>query len=62
MVADNLTTTEFVISMLAARDWSNKEIGAHLGISSNTVKAHLNSAFHKLGINARRDLAQYLLR
>lgn len=62
MVADNLTTTEFVISMLVARDWSNKEIGAHLGISSNTVKAHLTSAFHKLGINARRDLAQYLLR
>lgn len=48
--------------MLAARDWSNKEIGAHLGISSNTVKAHLNSAFHKLGINARKDLSQYLLR
>lgn len=48
--------------MLAARDWSNKEIGAHLGISSNTVKAHLASAFHKLGINARRDLSQYLLR
>ena len=62
MVADNLSTTEFVVAMLAARDWSNKEIGAHLGISTNTVKGHLASVFQKLGISSRKDLTQFLLK
>ena len=60
-VADNLTTTEFAICMLAARDWSNKEIAAHLGVSLNTVKQHLSSAFLKLDITRRQDLEQYML-
>ncbi|MCC8098169.1 MAG: helix-turn-helix transcriptional regulator [Eubacterium sp.] len=37
-VADDLTTTEFTVAMLAARSWSNKEISSHLSISTNTVK------------------------
>lgn len=61
-VADNLTTTEFAVSMLAARDWTNQEIGAHLGVSANTVKSCLSSSFRKLGISRRRDLQQYMLR
>lgn len=61
-VADNLTTTEFAVSMLAARDWTNQEIGAHLGVSANTVKSCLASSFRKLGISRRRDLQQYMLR
>lgn len=61
-VADDLTTTEFAIAMLAARDWSNKEIGAHMGISANTVKQHISSALQKLGITQRKELAQYMLR
>ena len=35
-VADNLTTTEFASSMLAARGWTNVQIAEHLGISPNT--------------------------
>ena len=61
-VADNLTTTEFAVSMLAARGWTNLEIGQHLGVSTNTVKSYLASAFRKLGISKRQDLKQFMLR
>ncbi len=61
-VADDLTTTEFAIAMLAARDWSNKEISSHLDISTNTVKMHISSALQKLGITQRKDLAQFMLK
>lgn len=36
-VADNLSTTEFAIAMLAARGWTNQEIADHLRLSPNTV-------------------------
>ncbi len=61
-VADDLTTTEFAIAMLAARDWSNKEISYHLGVSVNTVKMHVSSALQKLGISQRKDLHQFMLK
>ncbi len=61
-VANDLTTTEFSIAMLAARDWSNKEISAHLGVSPNTVKMHISSALQKLGISQRKELAQFMLK
>ena len=61
-VADDLTTTEFTVAMLAARGWSNKEIGAHLGVSANTVKLHISAALQKLGISQRRELAQFMLK
>lgn len=60
-VADNLTTTEFAASMLAARGWTNREIAEHMGISANTVKSHISSSLQKLGIVRRRDLGQYML-
>ena len=60
-VADNLSTTEFAICMLAARNWSANEIAKHLGISVHTVKHHLNNAYEKLGIKSRKDLKQYML-
>ncbi len=61
-VADCLSTTEFAVAMLAARDWTNKEIGAHLGISTNTVKLHLSSAFQKLCISQRKELTEFMLK
>ncbi len=61
-VADDLTTTEFSIAMLAARDWTNKEISTHLGISVNTVKLHVSSALQKLGISQRKELSRFMLK
>ncbi len=60
-VADNLTTTEFAAAMLAARDWSNKEIAAHMGISEHTVKTYITGALQKLSITKRKDLKNYML-
>ncbi len=60
-VADDLTTTEFAVSMLAARDWTNQEIGDHLGISSNTVRRHISSALQKLHVTQRKELKQFML-
>ena len=61
-VADDLTTTEFAVCMLAARDWSNQDIAAHLHISMATVKRHLSSAMKKLGIPHRHGLQKFMLR
>lgn len=37
---------------------SNREIGAILGISHNTVKNHLKSVFRKIGVTARSQAVQ----
>ena len=60
-VADDLTTTEFAIAMLAARDWTTQEIAEHLKISVNTVKTHISEAMRKLNVQNRKDLKQYML-
>ena len=60
-VADDLSTTEFAAAMLAARGWTNTEIGEHMNISANTVKTHLSQAMKKLHVESRKDLKQYML-
>lgn len=60
-VADALSTTEFAAAMLAARGWTNTEIGEHLNISANTVKNHISQAIKKLHAEGRKDLKRYLL-
>ncbi len=60
-VADNLTTTEFAAAMLAARGWTNQEIGEHMNISPNTVKRYISQVLQKLNINHRQDLKKYML-
>ena len=49
-VADDLTTTEFAMAMLAARSWTNQEIAEYLNISINTVKSHISEAMKKLNV------------
>lgn len=61
-VADDLTTTEFAIAMLAARNWTTQEIAEHLDISANTVKTHVSEAIRKLHIKNRKELKKYMLR
>ena len=60
-VADDLTTTEFAIAMLAARGWTTQEIAKHLNISANTVKTHISEAMRKLHVENRKELKQYML-
>ena len=60
-VADDLTTTEFAASMLAARGWTNQEIADHMHISPNTVKRYISTALEKLGISRRQDLKRFML-
>ena len=60
-VAGNLTTTEFAAAMLAARGWTNAEIGQHMNLSPNTVKRHLSSVMQKLQIRHRQELKKYML-
>ena len=61
-VADNLTSTEFTISMLACRGWTNAEIAGYMGVSAGTVKNRLSSVYSKLGISSRAELADHMLR
>ena len=61
-VADDLTTTEFAVCMLAARGWTTREIARHLNISANTAKHHISEAMKKLKVKNRKDLKQYMLR
>lgn len=61
-VADDLSTTEFAAAMLAARGWTNTEIGEHMNISVNTVKKHISQTMKKLHIKDRKELKNYMLR
>lgn len=61
-VADDLTTLEFTVAMLACRGWSNDEIATYLEVSRGTVKNRLSSAYAKLGIASRSELKQFMLR
>ncbi len=60
-VADNLTTSEFSVAMLAARGWTNQEISQHMGISENTVKRYISTIFQKLHITQRKELKKHML-
>ena len=61
-VADNLTTTEFTIAMLANRGWTNSEIAEYMGVTERTVKQRLTDIFNKLSITNRKQLKNYMLR
>lgn len=61
-IADNLTTTEFTIAMLANRGWTNTEIADFMKMTVRTVKQHLSSVFNKLSIDNRGQLKSYMLR
>ena len=52
----NLTTRERQVALLAATGQHDQGIAVRLGISPRTVQVHLLRAYHKLGINSRREL------
>lgn len=45
------------IARLCSEGHTNKEIGRLLGISDNTVRAHLTLIFRRFGLKSRTDLA-----
>ena len=47
--------------LVVAQGNSNKEIGANLFISEQTVKNHLHNIFDKLGVSDRLELALYAI-
>ena len=50
---ESLSRREVQVIQLLARGKRNKEIGDALGISEQTVAAHLKSVYHKLRVNDR---------
>jgi len=60
---DGLTPREWEILTLLAQGCLYKEIAAQLGISANTVRAHLHAIYRKLGVKSRtRAVVRYLQR
>ncbi len=53
--ATPLTNREREILALLADGLGNKQIAARLGISTNTVKTHLELLFEKLGVSSRAE-------
>jgi DNA-binding NarL/FixJ family response regulator len=58
----DLTERELEVVRLVASGCKNREVGNSLSISERTVKSHLTSIFHKLGVRDRVGLVMYALR
>jgi DNA-binding CsgD family transcriptional regulator len=52
-----LTTSERRVADLAAAGQTNRDIAQTLYVTPKTVEVHLSSAYRKLGIGSRRELA-----
>lgn len=52
----HLTKRELQVMELMRKGLTNKDIAARLGISINTIKKHLSSAFEKRGVRHRRQM------
>lgn len=57
----DLTEREKDVLRLMVTGVNNDEIGAQLVISTNTVRNHVRSIFHKLGVNTRVEAVVYAL-
>jgi len=57
---DRLTGKEIQVATLVWQGLTNKDIGAVLGTSEQVVKNYLRTAFDKLGVWTRLELALYV--
>jgi len=55
-----LSPCEHRVALLVARGMRNHEVAAGLGLSVNTVRAHLREIFYKLGVTHRGQIQQRL--
>jgi len=53
---ERLTDRQRQVALAVERGLSNEEIGAELGISPRTVKAHTDAIRRKLGVRRRRQI------
>jgi DNA-binding NarL/FixJ family response regulator len=61
-ILDNgLTSRQMEVASLVAKGWANKEIAPALGISMNTVGAHVQDILLRLKLNNRTKLAVWYL-
>ena len=58
---DTLTRREKSIISCLMEGWHNRQIGAYLSISEQTVKNHLRSIFDKVGVSDRLELVLYAI-
>lgn len=54
-----MTRRKSEVAKLISDGLGNKEIGAQLGLSDNTVKAYLTQIYAELGLSTRLQLALY---
>ena len=57
---DRLTAKERIVATLVWEGHTNREIATRIGTSEQVVKNHLRSAFDKLGVWSRLELALYV--
>ncbi|MEV6487235.1 AAA family ATPase [Actinoplanes sp. NPDC051633] len=55
-----LTARELQVAQAVTTGLSNPEVAAALFVSTKTVETHLSSAYRKLGLRSRTQLARYL--
>jgi DNA-binding NarL/FixJ family response regulator len=58
---DTLTMREKTIISYLMQGWRNREIGAQLSISEQTVKNHLRTIYDKVGVSDRLELVLYAI-
>lgn len=56
----SLTTREWEVVELLLRGWSTSEIAKELGVAAVTVRRHLGSVEHKLGVTTRAEVVALL--
>ena len=62
MPAPRVTEREMDVLRLVAQGLSNRDIGATLFISENTVKNHIRNILEKLHLHSRMEAVVYAVR
>ncbi len=60
-ITDSLTAIEYNVAKLAKTGMANQEIADFLGITVNSVRAHLRHIFNKLNIASRKELGLHVI-